>query len=273
MFESVRHIHFMRGIFVTDIVWKFRMSGNSIVLVIDLDQFFSDLDVDLFSTILVGTGVTVLCNDNMEVNIDRPVIESFCHFIGDIGKFMQILSLFFLKDLVPAAFTLLERRPVELCKWFRNSFFQVFKSVEILVSEFRDYRCGDFAYRTFHRSLLFRLFHHGRHDGGHIVLSQGFVIVIQDNIAFLWMVDHASLQIIANSTDRYPLKKLVYMDVAFQPAILLHIETGFHVGILAEGKRCNKKIDGMTSPVVLSTKAIVGPDQSTSTATLGLCTR
>ena len=56
------------------------------------------------------------------------------------------------------------------------------------------------------------------------------------------MVHHTGLQVVTNDSRGRATPILKHVDIAQQPGIFLHVQTGLHVGVLAVGQHGHKEV-------------------------------
>ena len=91
--------------------------------------------------------------------------------------------------------------------------------------------------------IMLRLPDPCRHDRRDIVVAHGLIGICEDDLAFLRVLDHAGLQVVANGSYRNAAEVLIHVDVAPDPGVHLHIKGGLDIGVTAVGQAGNKEID------------------------------
>ena len=56
------------------------------------------------------------------------------------------------------------------------------------------------------------------------------------------MIYHAGLQVVTNDSGSRAAPILKHMDIAQQPGVFLHVQTGLHIGVLTVGQRGHKEV-------------------------------
>ena len=194
--EGRRHVFRMCGVLVTHIVRKTVVRCQTIAFVIDLYETVCDPQINLLLRVLIRAGIPVLLINNMEVKVDGPAIDPFSYLIRDIRKRTKEF-LFFLKNLIAAAFALLESLMVELIELICNALLEVCEGVVYVIPALGDDGGSDLTDRALYGRFLLRFSDACGHNRSHVVRAKSSVIVSQDDLAFLRMGHNAGPEIIA----------------------------------------------------------------------------
>jgi hypothetical protein len=113
---------------------------------------------------------------------------------------------------------------------------------ERLVPEFGYHPGGRVAHGAPCGGLLFGLPDLGGHDGGHVVLTERLVGVVEHDLALSGVLHDAGLEVVAHRALGHSSPVLVHVHVAAEPGPLLHVERRLKVGHLAEREHPDEEV-------------------------------
>ena len=177
----------------------------------------------------------------MTARIDLAVIYHSRYLVRHCRKRSEIFP-FFGKDFDPAVRTLLERLGIVCLEFSSYSILKRCEVMECDIPQFRYYVCSDIAHSSFGRSFLFGFAYPGRHDCCYIVESKTLICIGQDYFSLLGMLDHAGLEVVADSANRHTAECFIHPYVASHPGVHLHIQRWFYICISAVGQAGYKEI-------------------------------
>ena len=90
--------------------------------------------------------------------------------------------------------------------------------------------------------LMLRFPHLSGHNRSHVVVSEGLVRLVEDDLALFGMFHNTGFQVVTDNTGGGAAPELKHVDIAQQPSILFHVKAGFHIGVLAVGQCCHKEV-------------------------------
>lgn len=114
---------------------------------------------------------------------------------------------------------------------------------ERAVTELSYHPCGRVPDGPLRRRLLLGLSHLGGHDGGHVVLAERLVGVVEHDLALARVLGDAGLEVVADGPLRHASPELVHMHMAAEPGPLPHVQRRLEVGLLAERQHADEQVD------------------------------
>ena len=113
---------------------------------------------------------------------------------------------------------------------------------ERAAAELSYHPCGRVPDGSLRRRLLLGLSHLSGHDGGHVVLAERLVGVVDYQLVD--GVPHdAGLEVVADGPLRHASPELVHVHVAAEPGALPHVQRRLEVGLLAERQHADEQVD------------------------------
>lgn len=210
--------------------------------VVDSDGGLADAQIDLASRAAVRDGVAVLGVDDVEVEVDRAVVDPLRDVVADGRQRAELGGLDLEEHQVAAAFPLLERVRVVSLEAFADRRAHFVEVGEDAVAQLRYHPGGGVLDGALGRRLLLGLAHLGGHDGGHVVLPERLVGVVEHGLSLARVLHHAGLEVVAHGALGHAAPELEHVHAAAQPGPLLHVERRLEVGLLAEREDSHEQV-------------------------------
>lgn len=191
----------------------------------------------------MGHRVPVPGVHDVEVEAHRAVVDPFGDVVADVGQRPEAARLGLREHGVTAALPLLEGVRVVGGVALAHGEHRLVEAGERPVAQLRDDPGGRVLHGALRGRLLLGLPDLGRHDGGHVVLAERLVGVVEYDLALARVPDHAGLQVVAHGALRHASPELVHVHVAAQPGALPHVQRRLEVGLLAEREHADEQVD------------------------------
>lgn len=179
----------------------------------------------------------------MEVEVDRAVVHPFGDVVSDVGQRPELPGLDLPEDGLAAALALLEGVRVVCGVALAHSQRHLAEAGEGTVAQLGDHPGRRVLDRALGGRLLLGLPDLRGHDGGHVVLAEGLVGVVEHDLALARVPHHAGLEVVADRAARHASPELVHVDVAAQPGPLPHVQRRLEVRVLAERQDAHEQVD------------------------------